>query len=257
MKAIRAIALLSVGVTALSVTAPAMAQDQVILRLLPYHTDAMVENYNPNNPTGPQQRMRDFAYEPLWIDNIWHPGENEEALAVGWEIGEDLKSITYSLREGVKWSDGEDFNADDVVFSFEYAKAHPDYPMGIDVYNGETGNVVSAEKIDDLTVKFNLNEPDALARYGLNGLYPLPEHVWSNVDDPKNYANLDVVATGPWTVPANFSRNGHDLCRNELSRYNNENAIDCLRFPQMNGNEQTVAALSAKKKTRPDTPHKR
>lgn len=153
-----------------SAIVPAAGQEEVILRLLPYHTDAMVENYNPNNPTGPQQRMRDFAYEPLWIDNIWHPGENEEALAVSWEIGEDLKSITYKLREGVKWSDGEDFNADDVVFSFEYAKAHPDYPMGIDVYNGETGNVTSAEKVDDYTVKFNLNEPDALARYGLNGL---------------------------------------------------------------------------------------
>ena len=247
-KTLHKIGLLTVLAGALLTTSaivPAVGQEEVILRLLPYHTDAMVENYNPNNPTGPQQRMRDFAYEPLWIDNIWHPGENEEALAVSWEIGEDLKSITYKLREGVKWSDGEDFNADDVVFSFEYAKAHPDYPMGIDVYNGETGNITSAEKVDDYTVKFNLNEPDALARYGLNGLYPLPEHIWKDVDDPKNYAALDVVATGPWTEPRNFSRNGYDLCRNELSRYNAENAIDCLRFPQMNGNEQTVAALSA------------
>ncbi|MDC9825134.1 ABC transporter substrate-binding protein [Devosia sp. ZB163] len=228
-------------------TTSAFAQDEVILRLLPYHTDAMVENFNPNNPTGPQQRTRDFTYEPMWIDNLWHPGENEAALAVSFEIPEDLKSITYKLREGVKWSDGEDFDADDVVFSFEYAKAHPDFPMGIDVYNAEagTGNVVSAEKIDDHTVKFNLNKPDALARYGLAGLYPLPEHIWKSVDDPKNFANLNPVATGPWTKVRNFSRNGYEICRNELSRFNAENAIDCLKFPQMNGNEQTVAALSA------------
>jgi peptide/nickel transport system substrate-binding protein len=246
MKTIRTVALCSVALSVVLGVAPAVAQEEVILRLLPAHTDAMVENYNPNNPgPGAQQRTRDFTYEPLWIDNVWHPGENEEALAVSWSVADDLKSVTYKLREGVKWSDGEDFNADDVVFSFEYAKAHPDYPMGIDVYNGETGNVASAEKIDDYTVKFNLNEPDALARYGLNGLYPLPEHVWKDVDDPKNFANLDVVATGPWTKPRNFSRNGYDMCRNELFRGNADNAIDCLRFPQMNGNEQTIAALSA------------
>jgi peptide/nickel transport system substrate-binding protein len=246
LKTLTTVALATVALSVVAGAVPALAQEEVILRLLPAHTDAMVENYNPNNPgPGAQQRTRDFTYEPLWIDNIWHPGVSEEALAVSWEVGSDMKSVTYKLREGVKWSDGEDFNADDVVFSFEYAKAHPDYAMGIDVFNGETGNVASAEKIDDYTVKFNLNEPDALARYGLNGLYPLPEHVWKDVADPKNFANLDVVATGPWTKPRNFSRNGYDMCRNELFRGNADNAIDCLRFPQMNGNEQTVAAISA------------
>ncbi|WP_245622340.1 ABC transporter substrate-binding protein [Devosia epidermidihirudinis] len=243
----RTLALCTVGFAALAATAPVLAKDDVILRLLPYHTDAMVENYNPNNPTGPQQRMRDFAYEPLWIDNIWHPDQDVPALATSFDIAPDLKSITYHLREGVKWSDGKDFTADDVVFTFDYAKAHPDYPMGIDVYNAEagTGNVVSAEKVDDHTVTFVLNEPDALARYGLAGVYTLPKHIWEGIDDPKNFANTEPVATGPWTVAKNFSRSGFDLCRNELSRFNGENAIDCLRFPQMNGNEQTVAALSA------------
>ncbi len=231
---------------AAALAVPTAAQAEVILRLLPYHTDAMVENYNPNNPTGPQQRVRDFAYEPLWIDNIWHPDEDAPGLATSFDIADDLMSVTYHLRD-TTWSDGEPFTADDVVFTVEYAKAHPDYPMGIDVYSAEagTGNVVSAEKIDDHTVKFTLHEPDSLARYGLAGIYPLPEHIWSKVDDPKNFANVDLVATGPWTKPRNFSRNGFELCRNELSHYNDQNKIDCLSFPQMNGNEQTVAALSA------------
>lgn len=246
LKTFIAAALSAVALTVVAGVAPAVAQDEVILRLLPYHTDAMVENYNPNNPSGPQQRSRDFTYEPLWIDDIWNPGSaNEPALAVSFDIPDDLMSITYHLRQGVKWSDGQDFNADDVVFTFEYAKAHPDYPMGVDVYNGETGNVVSAEKIDDYTVKFTLHAPDALARDGLGGVYPLPEHIWKDVADPKNYADTTPVATGPWTVPRNFSRNGYDMCRNELSWRNADNHIDCLRFPQMNGNEQTVAAISA------------
>jgi len=247
MNTVRAIALGTVGLAALAAVTPALAQGEVILRLLPYHTDAMVENYNPNNPTGPQQRMRDFAYEPLWIDNIWHPDQDVPALATSFDIADDLMSVTYHLRPDTKWSDGTPFTADDVVFTFDYAKAHPDYPMGIDVYSAEagTGNVVSAEKVDDLTVRFNLHEPDSLARYGLGGIYPLPRHIWSSVEDPKNFANLDPVATGPWTKVRNFSRNGFEICRNELSHYNAQNKIDCLSFPQMNGNEQTVAALSA------------
>jgi len=247
MNTVRAIALGTVGLAALAAVTPALAQGEVILRLLPYHTDAMVENYNPNNPTGPQQRMRDFAYEPLWIDNIWHPDQDVPALATSFDIADDLMSVTYHLRPDTKWSDGTPFTAGDVVFTFDYAKAHPDYPMGIDVYSAEvgTGNVVSAEKVDDLTVRFNLHEPDSLARYGLGGIYPLPRHIWSSVEDPKNFANLDPVATGPWTKVRNFSRNGFEICRNELSHYNAQNKIDCLSFPQMNGNEQTVAALSA------------
>lgn len=232
---------------AASVAAPAFAQDgQVLLRVLPRHTDAHVENFNPYNFTGPAGYVQDFAYEPLWIDNVWNPDQDTPALATSYEIGEDLKSVTYHLREGVKWSDGEDFNADDVVFTYEYAKAHIDFPVGIDVYNAEagTGNVTGIDKIDDYTIRFNLNRPDSLARYGLGGLYPLPEHIWSKVDDPKSYNASPLVATGPWTEVTDFSRSSFKLCRNELSRHNADNKIDCIMFPQLNGNEQVIAAVS-------------
>ena len=248
MKSVRRTALAPIGVAALALAAPAVAQDdRVVLTLHPIDSDALIENFNPNNPTGPQQFVRDFAYEPLWIDNIWNPDKDFPALATSYEIADDLMSITYHLREGVKWSDGEDFNADDVIFTFEYAKANQDYPMGIDVYVEETGTgmVVSAERIDDYTVKFNLREPDALARFALGGTYPLPEHIWADIEDPKNFANVDPVGTGPWTDVQNFSRSSFELCRNELSRYNEDNSIDCLRFLQLNGNEQIIAAMSA------------
>lgn len=248
MNIVRHFAMMTAGLATLAMCLPALAQDSpVVLTLHPIDSDALIENFNPNNPTGPQQMVRDFAYEPLWIDNIWNPENDFPALATSYEIAEDLLSITYMLREGVQWSDGEDFNADDVVFTFEYAKAHQDYPMGIDVYMEETdtGSVVSVEKIDDYTVKFNLKEPDALARFALGGIYPLPEHIWSEIEDPKNFANTTPVGTGPWTEVQNFSRSSVELCRNETSRYNAENAIDCLRFLQLNGNEQIIAAMSA------------
>jgi len=247
-KSIGHAALMTAGLATLATILPAMAQDdKVVLRLHPIDSDALVENFNPNNPTGPQQMVRDFMYEPLWIDNIWNPDNDYPALATAYEVADDLKSITYTLREGVQWTDGETFDADDVIFTFDYAKSNQDYPMGIDVYIEETdtGTVVSVDKIDDYTVRFNLKEPDSLARFSVGGIYPLPEHIWSEIGDPKNFANTDPVGTGPWTEVVNFSRSSVDLCRNENSRYNAENAIDCLRFMQLNGNEQIIAAMSA------------
>ena len=74
MTTIKQFALMTVGVATLALSMPAAAQDdRVVLTLHPIDSDALVENFNPNNPTGPQQMVRDFAYEPLWIDNIWNP----------------------------------------------------------------------------------------------------------------------------------------------------------------------------------------
>ena len=72
----------------------------------------------------------------------------------------DLKSVTYHLAEGVNWSDGVPFTANDVVFTFEYAKAHRDYPVGFDIYDAEqdTGSIVDVVALDDHTVKFNLQQ---------------------------------------------------------------------------------------------------
>ncbi len=65
---------------------------EVIIRLAPVHTDAMVENYNPYNLSGPQAYVQDFAYEPLWIYNVWHPDNDFPALATSFELAPDLKA---------------------------------------------------------------------------------------------------------------------------------------------------------------------
>jgi len=219
---------------------------EVVLRLVPYHTDAHTENFNPYNYSHPSGFVQDFAYEPLWIYNIMHPDNDYPALATSFDVAEDMMSVTYHLREGVVWSDGEPFTADDLIFTFNYDKAHPDFPIGFDHYTAETdsGSIVSVEKLDDYTVRFNLHKPDALAHLNIGIAFPLPEHIWASVEDPKNFANETIVATGPWTNVEAFSRSSWKLCRNETYRENDTNQIDCLQFPQLSGNEQVMAAMT-------------
>ena len=92
--------------------------------------------------------------EPL--ASITPDGEVVPRLATGWEISDDLTSITWNLQEGVVWSDGTPFTSDDVVFTYEYC---------IDELTGCTGDaytapdVTSVEAIDEYTVVVTFAEP--------------------------------------------------------------------------------------------------
>jgi peptide/nickel transport system substrate-binding protein len=90
--------------------------------------------------------------------------EVEPALAESWDISDDGKVYTFKLRQGVKFHDGTDFNADAVVFSYE-RQIDPDHPFhdtGEFAYADFTfGLVDKIEKVDDFTVRITLKEPFA------------------------------------------------------------------------------------------------
>ena len=83
----------------------------------------------------------------------------EPALAKSWEISEDGLTITFHLRQGLQWSDGEPFTADDVVFTFNGVIFNEDVRTDYrDVLMVE-GQLPTCEKVDDYTVKFTLPAP--------------------------------------------------------------------------------------------------
>ena len=83
----------------------------------------------------------------------------EPALAKSWEISEDGLTITFNLRQGLQWSDGEPFTADDVVFTFNGVIFNEDVRTDYrDVLMVE-GQLPTCEKVDDYTVKFTLAAP--------------------------------------------------------------------------------------------------
>ncbi len=70
-------------------------------------------------------------------------------------VSEDLTSITWKLTAGIKWSDGSDFTAHDVVFTADYCM----HPEGGCAQETKFGDVVSVEALDDLTVKITFGKP--------------------------------------------------------------------------------------------------
>ena len=70
-------------------------------------------------------------------------------------LSEDLMSITWTLREGLKWSDGSDVTADDVVFTWRYCV---DEATGCTAHSAFTG-IASVEAVDELTVRITFEAP--------------------------------------------------------------------------------------------------
>jgi peptide/nickel transport system substrate-binding protein len=144
--------------------------------------------------------------EPLFILN-YETGEIDPWLGESMTANDTLDVWTLKLRDGVTWSDGEAFNADDVVFSIQLL-----------IDNAPTLNdsaamkdwIASVSKVDDLTVEFQLTRPNP--RFQLDyfsvriwgGVNIVPEHIWTG-QDPETFTNYDPaqgwpVFTGPYKL---------------------------------------------------------
>jgi peptide/nickel transport system substrate-binding protein len=138
--------------------------------------------------------------------------ELQPALAESWEISEDKKRITFTLRKGLKWSDGEPFTVDDIVFSYNQIYLSPQIPSGQrDILRiGNSGAFPSVRKIDALRVEFTVPEPFApFLRYA-GGVTILPKHILEKSVQTKDASgNLQFLSTwGSNTDPRQIIGNG-------------------------------------------------
>jgi peptide/nickel transport system substrate-binding protein len=201
-------------------------------------------NVNLGMMSPPDNLFNPIFYTSMYdshILEITHEGlvqQDEEfnfipELAEDWEFSDDNRELTYFLREDVKWHDGEDFTADDVVFTFT-AMADPDYAGagGIrqnyvntlagyeDYVSGESDTFAGVEKIDDYTVKFIFEEPSvkALADTSMD---IIPEHIFGDVpvaDIPSHAGSInagEVIGTGPFQLTEMLENEQYVLTANE------------------------------------------
>ena len=102
--------------------------------------------------------------------------ENSAGAGQSWQVSSDGKAYTLKLRRGLKFSDGQPFDADDVIFTFQvYLDENIDSPQRDLLVVG--GKPIEVEKLDAYTVRFRLAQPYAAAERLFDGLAILPRHL--------------------------------------------------------------------------------
>lgn len=138
--------------------------------------------------------------------------ELEPGLAESWEIAEDKRRITFTLREGLKWSDGQPFTVDDIVFTYNDIYFNEKIPSGVrDILRiGTSGTFPSVRKLDERRVEFTVPEPFAPFLRYVGGITILPKHILEeSVRTTDANGNLKYLSTwGTDTDPQKIIGNG-------------------------------------------------
>lgn len=197
-----------------------------------------VQNFNPFDLGGRRQSTMDFVYEPLVIFNDYDSGKPIFRLATGYKFSDDLKSISYTLRDGVKWSDGQPLTSADMKFTLELMLKNP----AVDIV-GVGGSVTSVEAPSPTEVKITLKDVDTHFPESMADFPVVPEHIWKDVADPLAFKNEKPIGSGPMTEIRRFTPQVYEQCRNPNYWDAASLHVDCLKLPQISGNDQMLALL--------------
>jgi len=156
-------------------------------------------NFNPFNPAVYLESVG-FVYEPLVFVDVLRNQEETPMLASGYKWSADKRAITFTIRPGVTWSDGQPFTPDDVVFTFDVLKKFP----ATDVYSLWKGAGLQSVTAAGNTVTMTFAK--AAQPYFFNfadQIGIVPKHVWSAgaaAQHPDTWADKKPIGTGPFEV---------------------------------------------------------
>jgi peptide/nickel transport system substrate-binding protein len=135
------------------------------------------------------------VYETL-VDRDYDTLEIVPLLAERWMISPDKLRFRFHLRRGVAWSDGVEFTADDVVYSFRTIKDPKTACAQLKVYYLD---IIDCIKIDRYTVEFLYSRPYYLALTFCGGMPIVPKHIFDDGTDFNTHRhNRLPVGTGPY-----------------------------------------------------------
>ena len=201
-------AVLLLGVLVASVGAQDVAREDTVIFDIDASAIPNPQNFNPLIPgTNRNQGAHQAMWEPLFILN-YETGEIQPWVGTSFDHNDAQDVWTLHIRDGVTWSDGVPFTADDVVFSIQMLL--DDTTSTLSHAADMQQWVSSVEKTDDLTVVFNLKAPNP--RFQLDyfsvklwgDLIILPKHVWEG-QDPFTFTFYDEakgwpIGTGPYKL---------------------------------------------------------
>jgi peptide/nickel transport system substrate-binding protein len=150
-------------------------------------------NFNPFSPSV-QDPAFGMIYEPLMFFDTAQAGNVQPWLATSYTWGAGGTSITFKLRHGVKWTDGQPFTSADVAYTFNLIKSST-------ALNQYGLPIADATVSGPYTVTVTFTKPVYTDLYYIAGKEPmLPQHIWSKIKNPATWTDPNPVATGGYEV---------------------------------------------------------
>ncbi len=198
------------------------------------------ESHNPylGDSSASKYGYAKVIFEPLALVNPTGDLGTTPWLAESVEWNDDYTELTVVPRSGVKWSDGEDFTAEDIVFTFDmYLSGKLADSQGLH-YEGATVDG------DAVTLKFADSKFTAQARVLHTPI--VPKHIWENIEDP----NTDpltgeglAVGTGPYVL-SSWTTESVTLAANE-DYWGGDLAVPELHYVSYGDNAALTTALAS------------
>jgi len=212
----------------------AASSQELVMESSPETT--ITDDFNPYVPTGQPYGMgaTGLIYEPLIEFDIAAPPKDYPWLATGFAWGNGGKSITFTIRSGVKWSDGTPFSAADVAFTFNLVKKYPAINLdGLKIVSVAT----SGNKV---TVNFP-SAQYANLQY-IAGLGIVPQHIWATAGNPATFTDAQPIGTGPFVLTT-FTPEGITLKANPDYWQKGLPKVQTVYFPVYSSNTSATTAL--------------
>ena len=153
------------------------------------------DNNNPFLATSAAAHLgyRYVIYEPLAMVNLVDPNSKPTPwLASSWTFSTDYKSVTFTVRDGVKFSDGSAMTADDVAYSFSILKQ----------YTALNSNALPIDSVTSSgsTVTVNFTQSVFVIQAKVLSTFVIPKKIWSAMKDPTTDTVTAPVGTGPYAL---------------------------------------------------------
>ena len=158
------------------------------------------QTFNPYVSTslGTEENMQSLTYEPLLEFNLMQPTAKPVPwLASAYTWSNAGKTLTFTIRPGVKFSDGKPMTAADVAFTFNLLMNNKSLASGAP---GPTPLPTSATAPNATTAVLTFAQPEYANLFLIASTYVLPQHIWQGVSNPASYADTNPVGTGPYEL---------------------------------------------------------
>jgi peptide/nickel transport system substrate-binding protein len=196
----------------------------------------ITQDFNPYVPTNAAYGMGadGLIYEPLIQFDIAAPPKYYPWLATGYSWSNGGKTIAFTIRSGVKWSNGALLTPADVAFTFNLVKANASINSG--------GLDISSVSTSGNKVILTFPTPQYANLEEIGGTAIVPQSIWGKAGNPGTYTDAHPVGTGPYML-SSFTPQGFTLVKNPHYWQPSLVKVDKIYFPVYTSNTGALTAL--------------